>query len=223
MTSDLGRKDHLGQLAVTCRNFRKPTNYCQLAREGAAEGSQGNIGAIKFWGKFKLWTRKFWASIRRWSNGLEKEADPQINKQWGISSDTEQPWDKVGFPTPLSKRLIFSSVQFSRSVVSDSLRPHESQHARPPCPSPTPVYSNSCPLSQWCHPAISSSVISFFSCPNTYNLLLEYSPKIHMPSNTPTHLYFGWLKWLSSSWNPESPNWKFVSQPSQHFLEWLSL
>ena len=59
-----------------------------------------------------------------------------------------------------------SSVQFSRSVVSDSLRPHELQHARPPCPSPTPgVHSNSCPSSWWCHPAISSSVIPFSSCP----------------------------------------------------------
>ena len=57
------------------------------------------------------------------------------------------------------------SVQFSHSVVSDSLRPHESQHARPPCLSPTPgVYSNSCPSSRWCHPAISSSVFPF-SCP----------------------------------------------------------
>ena len=55
-----------------------------------------------------------------------------------------------------------SSVQFSRSVVSGSLQPHELQHARPPCPSPTPgVYSNSCPLSRWCHPAISSSVVLF--------------------------------------------------------------
>ena len=60
---------------------------------------------------------------------------------------------------------IFSSVQFSRSVVSDSLQPHESQHARPPCPSPTPgVYSNPCPSSRWCHPTISSSVIPFSSC-----------------------------------------------------------
>ena len=58
----------------------------------------------------------------------------------------------------------FSSVQFSRSVVSDSLRPHESQHARPPCPSPTPrVYPNSCLLSRWCHPAISSSVVPYSS------------------------------------------------------------
>ena len=60
------------------------------------------------------------------------------------------------------------SVQFSRSVVSDSLWPHESQQARPPCPSPTPgVHSNSCPSSQWCHPAISSSVVPFSSCPQS--------------------------------------------------------
>ena len=60
----------------------------------------------------------------------------------------------------------FSSLQFSCSVVSDSLRPHESQHARPPCPSPTPrVHSDSHPSSQWCHPAISSSVVPFSSCP----------------------------------------------------------
>ena len=64
--------------------------------------------------------------------------------------------------------VLFSSVQFSLSVVSDSLRPHESQHARPPCPSPTPgVYSNSCPSSRWCHPAISSSVIPFSCCPQS--------------------------------------------------------
>jgi len=56
------------------------------------------------------------------------------------------------------------SVQFSRSVVSDSLRPHRLQYTRPPCPSPTPgVYSNPCPLSRWCHPTISSSVVPFSS------------------------------------------------------------
>ena len=63
---------------------------------------------------------------------------------------------------------LMSSVQFSRSVVSYSLRPHELQHARPPCPSPTPgVYSNSCPSSRWCHPAISSSVIPSSFCPQS--------------------------------------------------------
>ena len=60
------------------------------------------------------------------------------------------------------------SDQFSHSVVSDSLWPHESQHARPPCPSPTPgVHSDSRPSSQWCHPAISCSVIPFSSCPQS--------------------------------------------------------
>ena len=59
--------------------------------------------------------------------------------------------------------------EFSRSVVSDSLWPHELQHARPPCPSPTPrVHSNSCPLSQWCHPTISSSVVPFSSCRQSF-------------------------------------------------------
>ena len=60
------------------------------------------------------------------------------------------------------------SIQFIHSVVSNSLRPHESRHARPPCPSPTPrVHPNSCPSSRWCHPAISSSVIPFSSCPQS--------------------------------------------------------
>ena len=60
------------------------------------------------------------------------------------------------------------SVQFSRSVVSDSLRPHESQHARPPCLSSTPgVHSNSRPSTWWCHPAFSSSVVPFSSCPQS--------------------------------------------------------
>ena len=59
--------------------------------------------------------------------------------------------------------------QFSCSVVSDSLQPHGSQHARPPCPSPTPgVHPNSCPLSRWCHPTISSSVVPFSSCPQSF-------------------------------------------------------
>ena len=63
----------------------------------------------------------------------------------------------------------FSSVQFSRSVVSDSLRPHESQHARPSCPSPTPrVHPNPCPSSRWCHPTISSSVVPLSSCPRSF-------------------------------------------------------
>ena len=64
--------------------------------------------------------------------------------------------------------LLSFLVQFSHSVVSDSLQPHKLQHARPPCPSPAPrIHSNSCPSSQWCHPAISSSVVPFSSCPQS--------------------------------------------------------
>ena len=63
----------------------------------------------------------------------------------------------------------FSSVQFSCSVVSNSLRPHEPQHAKPPCPSPTPrVHPKPCPLCRWCHPTISSSVVPFSSCPQSF-------------------------------------------------------
>ena len=69
---------------------------------------------------------------------------------------------------PGKPHSLISSVQFSHSVVSNSLRPHELQHARPPCLSPIPrVHSDSHPSSQWCHPAISSSVVPFSSCPQS--------------------------------------------------------
>jgi len=77
-------------------------------------------------------------------------------------------WWAQGFVCAFQESVSLNSVQFSRSVMSDSLRPHESQRARPPCPSPTPgVHSNSCLSSQWCHPAMSSSVIPFSSCPQS--------------------------------------------------------
>ena len=83
----------------------------------------------------------------------------------------------------LSHLYVFSSVQFSHSGMSDSLQPHESQHSRPPCPSPTPgIYSNSCPLSQWCHPAISSSVVPFSSCPQS----------LQAPGSFPMSQLFTW-------------------------------
>ena len=88
----------------------------------------------------------------------------------------------------------FSSVQFSRSVVSDSSWPHESQHARPPCPSPSPgVHSDSRPSSQWGHPAISSSVVPFSSCPQS-------PPSIRVFSNEST-LRMRWPKFWSFSFS----------------------
>ena len=109
---------------------------------------------------------------------------------------------------------IFSSVQFSRSVGSDSLWPHESQHTRPPCPSPTPgVHSDSHPSSQWCHPAISSSVIPFSSCPQSLpasesfqmsQLVASGGQRVGvsasasvLPMNTQDWSPLGWTGWTS--------------------------
>ena len=95
---------------------------------------------------------------------------PMISKAHFIYPQVS--WNFLDFSNLLlnfhSKLCIFSSVQFSHSVVSGSLWPRELHHTRPPCPSPTPrVYSNSCPSSWWCHPAISSSVVPFSSCPQS--------------------------------------------------------
>ena len=80
-----------------------------------------------------------------------------------------QPWNWKMLALQKKGYIILGSVQFSHSVVSDSLQPHEPQHTRPPCPSPAPgVYPNSCPLSQWCHPTISSSVVPFSSHPQSF-------------------------------------------------------
>ena len=100
----------------------------------------------------------------------------------------------------------WSSVQFSHSVASDSLRPHGLQHARPPCPSPSPgVYPNSCPLSRWCHPAISSSVVPFFSCPH----LSQYRGL-----SNESALHIRWPKYWSFS---------FSISPSNEHQDWSPL
>ena len=109
---------------------------------------------------------------------------------------------------------ILSSVQFSRSVVSDSLQPHELQHTRPPCPSPTTrVHPNSCPSSWGCHPIISSSVVPFSSCPQSLPALESFqmsqlfssggrSIRISasasvLPKNTQDWSPLGWTGWIS--------------------------
>ena len=109
---------------------------------------------------------------------------------------------------------MFSSVQFSHSAMSDSLRPHELQHARPPCLSSFPgVHPNPCPLSQWCHPAISSSVIAFSFCPQslpasgsfqTSQLFASGGQSIGVsastsvfPMNIQDQFSLGWTGWIS--------------------------
>ena len=110
--------------------------------------------------------------------------------------------------------LIGHSIQFSRSVMSDSLQPNKLQHASPPCPSPTPgVYSNSFPLSRWCHPAISSSVVPFSSCPQS--LPASWSFPMSQP------LRMRWPKYWSFSFS--------ISPSNEHpglisfRIDWLDL
>ena len=110
--------------------------------------------------------------------------------------------------------VIFSSVQFSCSVMSNSLRIYELQHARPPCSSPAPgVYSNSCPSSHWCHPATSSSVIPLSSCPQSFPALGTFpmsqlfswggqsigvpASTSVLPMNTQDWSPLGWTGWIS--------------------------
>ena len=108
----------------------------------------------------------------------------------------------------------FSSVQFSHSIMSDSLRPHELQCVRPPCPSPAPgVHLNSCASSRWCHPAISSSVVPFSSCPQSLpasgsfpmsqlftwggQSIGDSASASVLPMNTQDWSPLGWTGWIS--------------------------
>ena len=133
------------------------------------------------------------------------------------------------------------SFQFIRSVVSDSLRPHEPQQASPPCPSPTPrVHPNPCPLSQWCHPTISSSGDPFSSCPQSYSasgsfqmsqLFTSGSQSIGVSAstsilsmNTQDWSPLGWTGWISLQFKGLSRVFSNTTvQKHQFFCAQLSL
>ena len=147
------------------------------------------------WPPTDEWIKKIW-----YINTMEYYTTFQNKEILLYAINTNEPWG--------------SSVQFGHSVVSDSLQPHESQHTRPPCPSPTPgVHSNSCPSSRWCHPVISSSVVPFFSCPQTLpasgsfpmsqffasggqSTGISASPSV-LPMNTQDWSPLGWTSWIS--------------------------
>ena len=130
-----------------------------------------------------------------------------------------------------------TSVQFSRSVMSNSMRPHELQHARPPCSSPTPrVYSNSCPLCQWSHPITSSSVVPFpshlqsfpasgsfpmsvFFASGGQSIRVSASASV-LPMNTQDWFPLGWTGWISlqSKETSPTPQFKSINSSALRFL-----
>ena len=143
-----------------------------------------------------------------WSDLAEAAAAASPGRE-ELKDRRKKQWEKTSQGLPF-----ISSVQFSRSVMSDSLWPHGLQHARPPCSSRTPrVHPNSCPLSQWCHPTISSSVVPFSSClqslpasgPFKMSQLFPSggqstglsAPTLVLPMNTRDWSPLGWIGFIS--------------------------
>ena len=138
-----------------------------------------------------------------------------LSQRYDLTTHSKQQIRLKSVCLQLSKLSIdFRISQFSRSVVSDPLRPHELQHARPPCPSPTPgVCSNSRPSSRWCHPVISSSVTPFSSCPQSLPASVSFplsqlfawggqsigvsASASALPMNTQDWSPLGWTGWIS--------------------------
>ena len=174
-----------------------------------------NLALLGYWVNKSFFSRNH-EDDNRGENTVGPLSGPEL--QWGFKYSLalvkilDTPGKSVKKQDPVMK--VFSSVQFSRSVVSDSLRPHESQHARPPCPSPTPgVHSNSHPSSRWCHPSISSSCRPLL-------LLPPIPPSIRVFSNEST---------LCMRW-PKFWNFSFSIIPSKEIpglisfrMDWLHL
>ena len=164
-------KDHLSQAATAAQSLQLCSTLCHPIHgsppgspvPGILQARTLDWVAISFSNGWK-WKVKVKLFSRALLFATPWTAAHQAPPSMGFSR--QEYWSRVPLPSP--NYVFISSVQFSLSVVSDSLRSHELQQARPPCPSPTPrVHSNSCPLSWWYHPAISSSVIPFSSRPQS--------------------------------------------------------
>ena len=157
------------------------------------------------------WVGSQHATGDQWRNNSRKNEETEPKQKQPPAVDGTGDGSKVRC---CKEQYCISSVQFSCSVVSDFLRPHESQHTRPPCPSPSPgVHSDSCPLSPWCHPAISSSVVPFSSCPQSLpasesfpmSQLFSWGGQSigvsalasDLPMNTQDWSPLGWTGWIS--------------------------
>ena len=145
------------------RNFTKFKSFCTM--------KEGEKTVLTMWennSKQNNWQRINLQNIQA-AHATQYQKNNNPIKKWAKDLDRHIPKENIQMIINTWKDAqhhSFSLVQFTRSVISDSLQPHESQHTRPPCPPQTPgVYSNSCPSSRWCHTAISSSVVPFSFCP----------------------------------------------------------
>ena len=167
----------------------------------------------------------------------EKEKEEGKEKEWNVTSKKSTEIIRLVLSTVMMSNypILYISVQFTNSVMSNSLRPHELQHSRPPCPSPTPrVYSNSCPLSWWCHPAILCSVVPFSSHPQSLpesgsfpmsqlfswggqSIGVSAAASV-LPMNTQVWFPLGWTGWISLQSKRLSRVFSNTTVQKHHFL-----
>ena len=165
--------------------------------------------------KLITWTTALSKSMKLWAMPCRAIQDTWVmvessDKMWSTGEGKGKPLQYSCLENLMNSQLV---SQFSRSVVSDSLRPHESQHARPPCPSPTPgVPSNSSPSSWWCHPAISSSVVPFFSCPQSLKRQKDRTLKDELPGLVGAQYATG-DQWINNSRKNEEMELKQKQHP----------
>ena len=185
-----------------------------------------------------------WNRTEDQTSGICKEIKRELSQQWVVTVKmwtwSFKPVYGVGKYWQGRRQKSFSSVQFSRSVMSDSLRPHGLQHARLRCPSPTPgACSKSCPLSRWCHPTVSFSVVPFSSCLQSWPVSGSFplsqffasggqsigasASASVLPMNIKGWFPLGWTGWLS--WQPKGLSRLFNTtvQKHQFFSAQLSL
>ena len=216
----------------------KETQVWSLGQEDSLEKGMATHTSILAW---KIpWTEEPDKLLSMGSQSVRQDWATSLHLWiWEINPSRELKFNWMSlYSDPCPRALLkttelsaFPSVQFSHSVMSDSLRPHESQHARSPCSSQTPgVYSDSCPSNQWCHPAISSSVVPFSSFPQSLSashFSSESTLRIRWPnidvSASASVLPINTQDWSPLRWTPCSPRDFQQSFPTPQFKSINSL